>query len=277
MYHDLYALKPQFLKPSPELQHLISQYVVLKIGPEDLCIHDKFIPDGHAALVFNFNSSQASIHPGKNEVLPDFFLVVPRIQPVKIEVIAPSESLVVVCKASVLSRVFEVNFHESFETPHMIIDLFRGFPMFMHLSSIKDMTERIAYFEAYILHHFAVSDYLPDEVDRLYTEVIGSGGMISISETISLLKTGTRTFRKKFLKRVGINPKGLARIVRVNNVWKTLSLAQSHDLQDAVFVGHFFDQSHLTRDFRTIVGETPGAFFSRNLENVELLSGKRFD
>jgi AraC-like DNA-binding protein len=266
-------MKPQFLKPSPELQHLITQYLVLKIGPEDPCIHDKFIPDGHAALVFNFNSSQASINPGKNEVLPEFFVVVPRIQPLKIEVSAPAESLIVMCKASVLSKVFDVKFNEPTEVPYMKADLFRGFPMFNHLSRIQNMTERIAFLEDHIRSHYPVRNYLPDEIDRLYAEIIGSEGKISIDEAMRSLETGMRSLRSRFMERVGINPKGLARIVRVNFVWRALSIAHTRDLQYAVYIGDFFDQSHLNRDFRMIVGETPRSFFNRNLEQVRLLSG----
>jgi AraC-like DNA-binding protein len=266
-------MKHQFHKPSPELQHLICQYLVLQTDQEDFSFEDKFVPDGYAAMVFNFNSRQVSIHTDKADVLPDFFIVIPKIQPLKIEVSIPAESLIVLCKASVLSRVFDVKFNKDSEAPHREIDLFCGFPMFEELSRIQAMSERIAFFEKYLLDHFDINKYVPDEIDRLYLKVIGSEENFSVSELLSSVKVNSRTFRRKFLERVGINLKGLIRIVRVNHVCKILSSNKTNDLQFAVFIGNFYDQAHLTHDFKKIVGETPKVFFSSNLKDVKTISG----
>jgi AraC-like DNA-binding protein len=48
---------------------------------------------------------------------------------------------------------------------------------------------------------------------------------------------------------------------------------KAEDYQSVVFMANFHDQAHLINDFKKIIGETPKAFFSRNLDNVRVISG----
>lgn len=83
-----------------------------------------------------------------------------------------------------------------------------------------------------------------------------------------------RTLQRKFIKRTGVTPKVLMRIVRLNYLWTKINNHYAVNYQDLVFEGNFFDQAHFINDFKSIVGETPNHFFNRNLNIVELFSGK---
>ena len=64
------------------------------------------------------------------------------------------------------------------------------------------------------------------------------------------------------------------RIVRFNYLWDKIRTEHVLDYQDLVFDGHFFDQSHFIKDFKDIIGETPSYFFKRNLQHLQIISGK---
>lgn len=83
------------------------------------------------------------------------------------------------------------------------------------------------------------------------------------------------SLQRKFARRVGISPKGLMRITRLNYLWDRIRHGCAVDFQDMVFEGKYFDQAHFIKDFKSLTGEAPGHFFARNLEATRMLSGKR--
>ena len=64
--------------------------------------------------------------------------------------------------------------------------------------------------------------------------------------------------RRLFRDHVGVGPKELARIARVQRGIARLGRARRGDLAGVAAELGFFDQAHMNREFREIVGATPG-------------------
>jgi len=62
--------------------------------------------------------------------------------------------------------------------------------------------------------------------------------------------------------------------MRINYIWGTITAGAGIDYHDLVFLGNYFDQTHLIKDFKSITGETPERFFRRNLGVARIFSGK---
>lgn len=60
-----------------------------------------------------------------------------------------------------------------------------------------------------------------------------------------------------FLEEVGVSPKLYSRIVRLNAVLATLDASERPSAVDFALEAGYFDQAHLLRDFRSLVGRTP--------------------
>lgn len=105
---------------------------------------------------------------------------------------------------------------------------------------------------------------LPDQRVRAAVELIARDrGLASVRSVSGRLGRSTRWVQRTFRDTVGLTPKMLSRIRRVQ---RAMRLATSHPAKRwssiAADVG-YFDQSHLVRDFRDIVGVTPSAFAAR--------------
>jgi AraC-like DNA-binding protein len=61
-----------------------------------------------------------------------------------------------------------------------------------------------------------------------------------------------------FRDQVGVGPKVLARIARVQRALRTLQAGPDTSLAQAAAEVGFFDEAHMDRDFRALVGVTPG-------------------
>jgi len=112
-------------------------------------------------------------------------------------------------------------------------------------------------------------------IDIAYRDIVENSILLPFSETLKDINIDERTLQRSFLKRIGVSPKMLARIARVNHLWEEINRQKATSYQDLVYLGNYFDQSHFIKDFKNLVGETPSHFFKRNLKMVKMLSGKQ--
>jgi transcriptional regulator GlxA family with amidase domain len=68
-----------------------------------------------------------------------------------------------------------------------------------------------------------------------------------------------RRLERAFARDLGIRPKLFARIVRLNAALATLGQAERLRAVDWALEAGYFDQAHLSRDFRAVAGRRPGA------------------
>ncbi|HNW52222.1 MAG TPA: helix-turn-helix domain-containing protein [Prolixibacteraceae bacterium] len=266
----------KFVLPSPSVRPLIYNYLFLKKDEKESTINERFVPNGFVSIVFHFSPVESNVYINEDEILPGFFLVIPNVKPVPVSVVQLVDTMIVFCNASVLSALFHLKLKTAKDASHVVADLFGGFPMHQRLWELKTDEERIDFFESYLTANYDLAGYLPDEADRVYQQVIDSEGNLSIDGVIESLNTNYRTFRRTFHERTGISLKGLARIMRVNYIWRMISQNKDIDLQSIVCMCDYYDQSHLIHDFEKIVGESPKRFFNRDLENAKMISGVEF-
>jgi AraC-like DNA-binding protein len=76
------------------------------------------------------------------------------------------------------------------------------------------------------------------------------------------LNVSERQLRNLFANALGVSPKHFARIDRVRTV---LARARHEDLARLATEAGYYDQSHMTAEFRHVMGVTPGAFLAGRL------------
>lgn len=268
-------MNPVFYTPSKKCSPLVALYVFLKYDETNETLYDKYIPDGHTSLVFHFNGEFYYKENGKKKTLPRFFITDLLFHSLEIEVHTPCNSMIVICNSSVFSRVFNLDLTSENEQPFKTTAPFNGFPMHEKLTSAKTEKEKIKVFEDYLTKNVMPEVYKPDEIDLIYEKIISQNGNSTIGGIIEEININPRTLRRLFLKRTGISMKKLLGIVRVNYIWSFSKKMSEFDPHNITFNCRYFDQSHFINDFKKIIGETPRNFFKRNLELVEIFSGKK--
>lgn len=268
-------MKPVFYSPSKRCSPLVARYLFLKYDEADEIFYDKYIPDGHTSFVFHFEGKFYYKEYGKKKTLPRFFITDLLFHNLEVEVHPPCDSMVVICNSSVFSRVFNLDMTTENEQPYMTINPFNDFPMHEKLASAQSEKEKIKVFEDYLIKNIMPEVYSPDEIDLIYEKIISQNGNNTIGEILEEIKINPRTLRRLFLKRIGLSMKKLLGIVRVNYIWNFSKKMPELDPHNITFNCRYFDQSHFINDFKKIIGETPRSFFNRNLEIVEIFSGKK--
>lgn len=264
------GIEVSYHEAGPRLSWLVGQFETLNCT-SNVDFVDKFIPRFDIALVFHFGTPPLMLHPVKG-TLPPYFLapIITRSSLMRIN--QSNSTLVVTCKPTVLSRILHLDL---LPEPNLYIPLPHEpfFSLWKDLQSRTSTKERIDYFSNFI-HTIHPEKYQPDAIDAIYEKIIASTASDQLSHLLEGFSFGARTLQRQFQKRLGITPKKLMRIVRINHIWERIQTNPQIDYQDLIFEGNYFDQTHFIKDFKAITGETPDLFFKRDLSYVKALSGK---
>jgi AraC-like DNA-binding protein len=84
--------------------------------------------------------------------------------------------------------------------------------------------------------------------------ILKKRGMATIDEIAGVLGWSRRRLERAVRRDLGIRPKMFARIVRLNAVLATLDHGERARAVDVALDAGYFDQAHLLRDFRELVG-----------------------
>lgn len=265
----------QFFLPSQSCSALVLNYIIIKTALDENKLEDKYIPDGHTAVVIHFTESERFIKTETERYkLPNRFFTMPVKMNLIFEAEAELETLIINCNTSVFSKVFGIRMDNISNKLFSNFDDYMNDYVYDKLKLEKNNQKRVKIFENYLLENYPIVDYELDEVDLIYREITSSVKNQKICELLSEIKMNHRSFRRQFLRRTGISAKELLRIVRVNHVWEMYRRNPKLNFNDIVYELSFFDQAHFINDFKKIIGETPKKFFSRDLRKVETFSGK---
>ncbi len=93
-------------------------------------------------------------------------------------------------------------------------------------------------------------------------------GLIKIDDVSKQLGMSRRHFERRFRYYVGLSPKEFCRIIRIQTVKSHMKLSSPQSLTSLAYDAGFYDQAHFIKEFREIMGLTPGQYLSEKSEGV---------
>lgn len=96
------------------------------------------------------------------------------------------------------------------------------------------------------------------EVSYVLARLWATRGAVGIETLAAEIGWSRRHLAARFGEAVGLPPKALARLIRVE--YAVQRVRAGHELADIAFEGGYADQSHFNREFRALVGCTPTEF-----------------
>ena len=87
-----------------------------------------------------------------------------------------------------------------------------------------------------------------------------SNGIINIQEITNKIGWSRQHFTRRFLINTGLTPKFFSQVIRVNRIIKAYKDKRCYGLGDLAQLGGYFDQAHMTNEFKKITGITPKIF-----------------
>ncbi len=116
----------------------------------------------------------------------------------------------------------------------------------------------------------------PDEaIIRGAARICAAGGDIDIAEIVGASGLGERQFRRRFRRQTGLAPKEFARLRRVRSACAALVRLHGRSLSETSLEAGFADQSHMTREFRDVFGQSTSLIvaYLRQIEHGRMIDG----
>ncbi len=126
--------------------------------------------------------------------------------------------------------------------------------------------QRIAVIEQFLLAMLSEKTILDNIVKTTIDTLLSTKGNASISSILKDDLSKRRQLERKFVTQIGISPKQLGKVIRLQAALKLLLSKEEEKLTDVAYESEYYDQSHFIKDFKEFTGVNPKAFLdSENL------------
>jgi methylphosphotriester-DNA--protein-cysteine methyltransferase len=128
------------------------------------------------------------------------------------------------------------------------------------LHAAQDARARVRALDAWLLRRLGRARTAPAEVEAAVRLALRRPTPARVSEVASAVGRGPRRLERAFREHVGLAPKVLLRVARLQAVLRALRAVRVRSWAVAAADAGYADQAHLTREFVDLAGLTPTAY-----------------
>lgn len=124
----------------------------------------------------------------------------------------------------------------------------------------KSTGERIEIMETFLLSALKSKATIDNIVKTTIDALVATNGNSPITNILKNDLSRKRQLERKFSKQIGISPKQLGKVIRLQAALKMLLSKKSEKLTNIAYESEYYDQAHFIRDFKEFTGTTPTKF-----------------
>jgi AraC-like DNA-binding protein len=254
----------QTFRPHSNLESLVKCYWTLEVPAQKNSQRQLIIPDGCIEMIFILGDDI------KRYTSEDKFIIQPRemilgqiTEPFFIEPTGYVNSFAV--------RFYPYGFANFVSTPTKQLAnketpvelLFGEKPskeLRQNIIRATDTRRRIEIVEDFLLDKLNDKANIDKIVKTTIDTILLTKGSTAINTILKDDLSKRRQLERKFIKKVGISPKQLGKVIRLQTALKMLLNRQSENLTEIAYESEYYDQAHFIKDFKEFTGTTPKEF-----------------
>lgn len=278
-------MKAQLFKPSSCLSNYIDSYLLVDIdwrSTTELPNVWRLIPYGKVSMFFLYGDTYEYSFQGANGVMQRecrAFLVGPLVHPVWLKFTGRSRLIKIQFKSSGAQQFLPINMDEFRNFPSLDLEAVWGAATHELLEQLEEAVSDTESIEK--LNRFLEMRMLPkkdhiDYVDYTIQQIHTHKGNISIKGLEQKLGISTRQLQRHFLAKIGISPKEMCKLIRLNSAFSSMEADPEISLTHLSYEAGYYDSSHFYRDFKKMSGVSPTSFFSKNSKELFVTQGAYF-
>jgi AraC-like DNA-binding protein len=114
--------------------------------------------------------------------------------------------------------------------------------------------------EAFLRERLPARDALAEQIRDAVELVAQDHSLIRVEQIAELLQTNPRNLQRFFRKYIGVTPKWVIQRYRLHEAAEQLNEKPNTNLTELALQLGYFDQAHFVRDFKSVIGVTPGHY-----------------
>ncbi|WP_438425711.1 AraC family transcriptional regulator [Aquimarina macrocephali] len=264
----------QTFQPHPDLESLISCYWTLEVPAAEDTQRQRIIPDGTIEMAFILGDDI------KRYTTEDNFIIQPRSM-VLGQTIAPFY-----IEPTGYVNTFAIRFYPygfanfvtvpirtlaNKETPiEMLFGEKTAKKLEQDIIQATDTKQRIEIIEFFLLNKLSEQVTVDNIVKTTIDTLLSTKGSTSIRDILKEDVSERRQLERMFVKQIGISPKQLGKVIRLQSALKMLLNEEGESLTNIAYESEYYDQAHFIKDFKEFTGISPKEFLGN--ENMTLSS-----
>lgn len=278
-------MKADIYQPAPLLSSYIDNYMIVDINWKEAAQEYavwRLIPFGQVSMLFLFGDPHQYSLNGPAEGMQqtaDAFMVGQLTKPIWLRFSGHTRLIKVQFKSAGVRQFLPFSMQEFTNVPSVDLNEIWGASVnslpdqLLHAATDED---RIAVMNNFFEKHLLPSSELIDYVDYTIHQLKANNGNMSIQTLESRLGISSRHLERLFRAKVGLSPKELGKIIRLNYALGQLKEEADMSLSALSYASGYYDQAHFSRDFKCIAGVTPSRILSESASELFVTHGKCF-
>lgn len=254
----------QTFEPHPDLKSLINCYWTLEVPPSDDAERQRIIPDGTIEMAFILGDDIKRYTSENNFIIQPRSMVLGQvIDPFYIEPTGYVNTFAI--------RFYPFGFANFVTTPirtlankETPIDQLFGEhtakKLEQEIIKATDTRERIEIIERFLLAKLSEQTTVDSIVKTTVDALLSTKGGISINNILKEDLSKRRQLERKFVNQIGISPKQLGKVIRLQSALKMLLNKEDESLTNIAYENEYYDQAHFIKDFKEFTGISPKEF-----------------
>ena len=258
----------QTFQPSADLQSLVKLFWTLEVAAEHSGERQRIIPDGCLELIFILGDDIRRIISEEESVIQERAIVVGQItEPFTIH---PTGYVnVFACRFYPYGFSYfitqPIKNLTNKETP---INLLFGQEIAQELTqkiiNASNTAERIGIIENFLLDNLKNEAIIDNIVKTTIDTLLTTNGSAPITSILKDDPSKRRQLERKFFKQIGLSPKQLGKVIRMQSALKLLLNQKSDSLTQIAYESEYYDQAHFIKDFKEFTGTNPSEFIDKS-------------
>jgi AraC-like DNA-binding protein len=260
---------------SEELQPFVKCFWSLEAPAETIVEKQRIVPDGCMEMIFHYGDLYTQFfEDGSSITQPRCFVFGQITSPLEI---APTG----------ISGIIAARFHPDGFAPFAKIpiteienraialhELFDdAVALEQQVLAAKTNEERIKTIETFLLTLLRTPE-AANRIAKSSVEILLShNGNVSVDELAEQLNINRRQLERKFSSAIGVSPKQLSKVIRLQATIKMLEQKKFSSLTSLAYENGYYDQAHFIKDFKEFTGVSPKEFYAGNLKFSSLFAG----
>ena len=256
----------QTYEPHPDLNALVSCYWTLEVPKTDDPQKQRIVPDGCIEMAFILGDDIKRYTSDSDFILqPRAMVLGHTMQPFFIEPTGFVKSFAV--------RFYPYGFANFITTPISdLVDKETPIDQLFESESAAELErnmieadcteQRISTIENFLLARLSEENTINRVVKNTVDSMFASKGSASVNSILKDDPSKRRQLERNFKKQIGVSPKQLSKVIRLQTALKMLLNDEAENLTDIAYQSDYFDQAHFIKDFKEFTGINPKAFLT---------------
>jgi AraC-like DNA-binding protein len=134
--------------------------------------------------------------------------------------------------------------------------------------------QRLQLIESFLLSLLEQPQTIDTITKACVEAIIGSQGQMDMTELAGQVNINRRNMERRFASVIGISPKQLSKVVRLQATLRMLEQKKFTNLTSLAYENGYYDQAHFIKDFKEFTGISPRLFYVENLKFAALFASE---